>query len=439
MNTYQLSKFTHFVTEGRAVIAFNLASNGFLLLHKELGERVEALRHSIGQLQSLHPELFDQMLRMGIIVEDGADEVKDLVDAWRTHDADPSTFGLIVNPTLGCNLRCWYCYEQHDRMPMMEEAVRDSICRLLDRKAEEEGLESMNVSFFGGEPLLGFHQVVMPILGHAAEVCGAKGIALHSNFTTNGVLLTEDVLDGLESVGLTSPATFQISLDGNREHHDHSRIGANRQPTYDCIVTHMKQAAARHHQVFARLNYTATNITSFTDVLDDFSSIPESDKPYIQFNFQQIWQDQEQNDLTEAVAELKAQYAQEGFAVESDHICHRHNCYADHENHLVVNYDGLLFKCTARDFKETRSEGRLQSDGEVVWNEKYARRMEVKYANKACLACKILPICNGGCSQNKLDAHNLDHCYNGMSEDDKDERILQWLKELIANHQPTNS
>ena len=79
MNTYQLSKFTHFVTEGRAVIAFNLASNGFLLLHKELGERVEALRHSIGQLQSLHPELFDQMLRMGIIVEDGADEVKALV------------------------------------------------------------------------------------------------------------------------------------------------------------------------------------------------------------------------------------------------------------------------------------------------------------------------------------------------------------------------
>lgn len=105
----------------------------------------------------------------------------------------------------------------------------------------------------------------------------------------------------------------------------------------------------------------------------------------------------------------------------------------------MVNYDGLLFKCTARDFKETRSEGRLQADGEVAWNEKYAQRMEVKYANKACLACKILPICNGGCSQNKLDAHNLDHCYNGMSEEDKDERMLQWLKELITNYQPTNN
>ena len=142
MNTYQLSKFTHFATKDRAVIAFNLASNGFLLLHKELGEQVKALRHAIGQLQNLHPELFDKMLRMGMIVEAETDEVKALVDAWRAHDADPSTFGLIVNPTLGCNLRCWYCYEQHDRMPMMEEAVRHSICRLLDRKAEDEGLES---------------------------------------------------------------------------------------------------------------------------------------------------------------------------------------------------------------------------------------------------------------------------------------------------------
>lgn len=439
MTTYKLSKFTHFVNEGRAVIAFNLASNGFLLLQREWGERVEALRESIGQLQSVHPELFDQMLRMGMMVDAETDEVKDLVERWRAHDSDPSTFGLIINPTLGCNLRCWYCYEQHDRMPMMEENVRASICRMIDRKADADGLQTLSVSFFGGEPLMGFRQVVMPILSHAAEACRARGIALHSSFTTNGVLLTEEVLDALESVGLDTPATFQISLDGNREHHDHSRIGANREPTYDRIVGHMKQAAARHHQVFARLNYTATNITSFVDVLDDFSLMPESDKPYIQFNFQQIWQDQEQNDLTEAVTELKSQFAKEGFAVESDHICHRHNCYADHENHLVVNYDGLLFKCTARDFKEARSEGRLQPDGEVVWNEKYVQRMEVKYANKACLDCKILPICNGGCSQNKLDAHNLDSCYNGMSEDDKDERMLQWLKELIANHQPANN
>lgn len=439
MTTYRLSKFTHFVTEGRAVIAFNLASNGFLLLQRELGERVEALRESIGQLQSVHSELFDQMLRMGMIIDAETDEVKALVERWRAHDSDSSTFGLIINPTLGCNLRCWYCYEQHDRMPMMEENVRGSICRMIDRKVNADGLETLSVSFFGGEPLMGFKQVVMPILSHAAETCRARGIALHSSFTTNGVLLTEEVLDALESVGLDTPATFQISLDGNREHHDHSRIGANREPTYDRIVGHMKQAAARHHQVFARLNYTATNITSFVDVLDDFSLMPESDKPYIQFNFQQIWQDQEQNDLTEAVAELKSQFAKEGFAVESDHICHRHNCYADHENHLVVNYDGLLFKCTARDFKEARSEGRLQPDGEVVWNEKYVQRMEVKYANKACLGCKILPICNGGCSQNKLDAHNLDSCYNGMSEDDKDERMLQWLKELIANHQPANN
>lgn len=55
MNTYQLSKFTHFATKDMAVIAFNLASNGFLLLHKELGEQVKALRHSSANCRTCIP------------------------------------------------------------------------------------------------------------------------------------------------------------------------------------------------------------------------------------------------------------------------------------------------------------------------------------------------------------------------------------------------
>ena len=35
------------------------------------------------------------------------------------------SFGIIVNPTLRCNLRCWYCYEKHDHLTDMPQAVRE--------------------------------------------------------------------------------------------------------------------------------------------------------------------------------------------------------------------------------------------------------------------------------------------------------------------------
>lgn len=431
----KISKYTHWVEDGEYVIAFNLASNGCLLLNKDLSNLVMEHKSNIDQLQQLHPDFYAQMLQMKLIVPENSDEVKELVAEWERQDNDTSSFSMIINPTLGCNLRCWYCYENHNRMPMMEDKVVESIYRLLDKKTRNPILKKLNVSFFGGEPLLGLEQVVLPVLSYAAMLCKKNGISLSSNFTTNGVLLSAETLNKLDAIKMDHTASFQISLDGNRDFHDQSRIGIHKEPTYETIIHNIKQAVASQHMVYVRLNYTAANISSFADVLEDFTMLSDTEKTFVKFNFQQIWQDQRQNDVTSLMLDMKDLFRKEGFEVDSDHICHRHVCYADCENHIVINYDGYLFKCTARDFNQNRSEGRLTEDGDIVWNEKYHQRMHIKYTNKACLNCSILPICNGGCTQKKLDAHNTDKCYIGMNEEAKNERILHWLKKLImSNH-----
>lgn len=194
------------------------------------------------------------MRQKSFLVPAEVDEVEALVAGWQAADRNPGSFSMIVNPTFGCNLRCWYCYEEHGKMPLMKPFVLASIYRLLERKTTDPALRRLNVSFFGGEPLLGFKDVVAPLLAFAARLSREKGLVLTSNFTTNGVLLTDEVLDTLEKVGLTEPATFQISLDGNKDYHDRSRVEA---PTYDIIVRHMRNAARRRFPVFARLSYTA--------------------------------------------------------------------------------------------------------------------------------------------------------------------------------------
>ena len=427
---YKLNKFTNFIVDGDNTILFNLQTETFIVLNHELSEIVNTHKDDVVALKDKHLELFQQMLEKEFIIPSEKDEVASLIAEWKEQDNDPSYFGMIINPTLGCNLRCWYCYEEHEKKPIMDAKVVNSICRLIDEKVIFPQMRNLNVSFFGGEPLLGFKNVVLPILSFAASKCEEQGLNLNSNFTTNGVLLTDTVLTKLEQVGLTSPATFQISLDGNRNYHNHSRIGANHEPTYDIIIKNIIEAASRQHTVSVRLNYTAGNAQTFVDVLDDFCKLPIETKQFIVFNFQQIWQDQT-NDIQERIEKLKGLFRNEHFVVESDHVNHRHSCYADKENNVVINSDGNIFKCTARDFIPENREGYLSEEGEIIWNTNFEKRMAIKYSNPACLKCKVLPICNGGCSQNKLENMQSDSCYRNMDERDKDELIIRCLKDRI--------
>ena len=92
----------------------------------------------------------------------------------------------------------------------------------------------------------------------------------------------------------------------------------------------------------------------------DSSELPLETKKFIHFNFQQIWQDQS-NDIHERIDYLKELFRNEHFVVESDKIYHRHCCYADKENNVVINSDGNIFKCTARDFLPHNKEGYLSA------------------------------------------------------------------------------
>lgn len=427
---YKLNKFTNFIVDGDNTILFNLQTEAFIVLNHELSEIVSTCKDDIETLKDKHSELFRQMLEKEFIIPSERDEVASLIAEWERQDNVPSYFGMIINPTLGCNLRCWYCYEEHDKEKMMDAKIVNAICRLIEKKVALPQMKNLNVSFFGGEPLLGFNDVVLPILSYAANKCEEHGLDLSSNFTTNGVLLTDAVLTEVERVGLARPATFQISLDGNRNYHNHSRIGVNREPTYDIIIKNIIEAANRQHTVSVRLNYTAGNAQTFVDVLDDFSKLPVETKKYIVFNFQQIWQDQA-NDIHERIEKLKDIFKNEHFAVDSDRVNHRHCCYADRENHVVINSDGNIFKCTAREFVPQNREGYLSEDGEIILNDRYKKRMAVKYSNPACLKCKVLPICNGGCSQGKLERNQSDGCYRNMDEREKEELIIRCLRERI--------
>jgi len=82
-----------------------------------------------------------------------------------------------------------------------------------------------------------------------------------------------------------------------------------------------------------------------------------------------------------------------------------YKCYADKWFQAVINYNGNVYKCTARDFDESNSCGYLQDNGVIKWYpEKIIERFSrASFENQICLKCKILPLCMGTCSQTMIE------------------------------------
>lgn len=423
------SRYVHFLEMEGNYFAFNTANGTVMALNQRLYTLLAESTTDVDRIKEFSQSLYDALKDGGMIVSDDCNEAAKLIDIFKQQESDPSYFGIIINPTLDCNLRCWYCYENHAHGSMMDSDTIDAVKRLINQKLQSDSLKHLSVSFFGGEPLLGWQKVVMPLLSYGVDQCRKFGVAFSTGFTTNGVLLTTDKLDDLALLGL-GRTNFQISFDGHRPFHDVSRVGINRHPTYDRILGNLVDAAKRGFQVTMRFNYTPDTIDSFVDIYTDLESLLTTEaKLNIKCNFQQVWQTSGSRTDTKAKAqEIANIFTKGGLRTETDVIYHRHVCYADRENSVVVNYNGDVFKCTAREFSPSSREGVLTADGIIEFNELYTRRMNVKYANPACRECNIMPICNAGCSQNKLERKVTDLCPLGKTSNDK----IAYLRGALA-------
>ena len=144
-------------------------------------------------------------------------------------------------------------------------------------------------------------------------------------------------------------------------------------------------------------------------------------KENLQFNLQRIWQVDgnkiEYNEIFDFI-----NYANNcGFIVNYLQLeLKGTTCYADNYNQVLINYDGYVYKCTARDFTKENACGKLLEEGYIKWNtDKLTKRLSVGIP-KICEDCKLLPSCNGICSQKILEEGDNVKCIleEGLSKDD---------------------
>ncbi len=173
-----------------------------------------------------------------------------------------------------CNLACDYCYvyEAEDqswrsRPAAISEATISRVALRIAEHVETHGLDEVDVVLHGGEPLLAGMKTIDFI---ATEIRSALPASCHVDFTmqTNGVLLTEQVLDRLEShrVGVA------VSLDGDQAGHDRHRRYANGKGSHFAVRRGLDLLATRYRHLYrgilCAIDLANDPVTTYEALLD---------------------------------------------------------------------------------------------------------------------------------------------------------------------------
>ena len=174
---------------------------------------------------------------------------------------------ITLQLTQQCNFRCSYCIyscdkntrqRTHSDKQMSIETAKRAVDFLWEHSVDSP---SVNVGFYGGEPLLKFD-----LISEVAEYAKSKfeGKQLTFNMTTNGSLLSPSIIDFLAKNDLN----LLISLDGPKSIHDKNRKFKNGAGTFDLVLKNIRQLKERHPEYWETVHYSMV-----VDPRNDFEEI----------------------------------------------------------------------------------------------------------------------------------------------------------------------
>lgn len=276
---------------------------------------------------------------------------------------------LILLPTERCNFRCIYCYEDFS-IGRMSSGTIQGIKRLIDRRLD--GLRSLSISWFGGEPLLA-RAVIEDISEHVVRAATDRpDLHYEGDITTNGYLLDIPAVERFAELGIN---LFQISLDGPEPLHDRTRVRANGKGSFCQIWRNLLaiRDGTAPVNVILRVHLTSDNLPFMPEFLAQIRETFLRDK-----RFKTLLKPVERfggpnDDTMEIVpeearprilAELEA-VVLEGAVGANRLFSGPSVCYAARPNSLTIRANGLVGKCTVALIDPRNAIGRLLPDGSL--------------------------------------------------------------------------
>lgn len=331
---------------------------------------------------------------------------------------------LIVKVTKDCNLRCSYCYETSEKK-YMDKYQADKLTKFIKKYVKQHSIHTVVLSWFGGEPTLNI-DIINYILGNIKDFLKDNNVTLISSIVTNGYNLDKFTFNKLLELGISQ---FQITVDGSKEMHDKNRFTKEGTGSFDIILKNLINILNNDNNfsVTLRLNVNNTFFENLDSIKKDVLDYFKNDSRFI-IDIHKIvdFDNFKNNNIDSILAETLLNLVTDGYKVIDQRINLNYNssmCYAQRENHFVVDVDSKISKCTVCNYPFSYI-GEINTEGILEFND----NLEIwKAVNKIeCPDCNNYPICFGASCPLKSIIKNTNICKTFMNND---ETLLKILNE----------
>ncbi|MCM1234982.1 MAG: radical SAM protein [Ruminococcus flavefaciens] len=392
------SKYTREIklNESHYLILNLLSGSECLLTFEELGDVNNFLLQSYTEI----PEMLKKLQDLGFLVDWDVDENKylELERKINTYSFGYNEVGFVIAPTMDCNARCFYCYENKTRSQFyMSQKVNDKLIEFIKKTAI--GKKKLFISWFGGEPLL-CKELLKKVSAELIDFCNEHQIKYYSELTTNGYYLNE-IVDDLNELKIED---IQITIDGYNEEYLKRKNYINCDDAWNRIVDNIFLVSQLGFHVTLRMNIDRLNIDSIKDATEFFLSNSCWNKNISiyyyplesnGFNADRYFTEQEYesvlSDLYRYLYDC-GYYKNREYALGFNHLSLP--CYGATLGIVAVDYAGYIYQCQHLLCQKEHAIGNIY-DG-IKINKNTVDWYDGKVKPK-CEECIVLPLCQGGC------------------------------------------
>jgi uncharacterized protein len=418
MKRSRYNRIVHIEDEDRYLL-FNGVTTGLVSLDRELFEKAQEIMAAADD-GGYVPEgeedrnIYTTLVNGRFIVPKSVDELALLKVRYNvSRFNDP--LSLTILPTMACNLECSYCYERPKSEFMTQETV-DAVCAFVEERAQRERITKLNVSWYGGEPLLAA-STIWGLSESFMKLSEQHDFRYGAGMTTNGTLLTKDVVDNLLRYNVKS---VQVTVDGPKEVHDGRRPFKSAQgSSFDAIMDNLDYVVGRL-RVTLRINTDMRNAGAAIDLLEVFADrgwLTEGNRfyPYMApvSAMTEVCADVAHECCTaESFFDLSMDFFKactaHGVPVKTHALYHfpvspKYVCGAVALNTMVVNPSGEIHKCGLTVSDNSESLGNIREPMDLV-NPNLLKWLSYDpFDVEECRQCDLLPICFGGCPKRVLE------------------------------------
>lgn len=441
-NKYEYSIYNIPITQDEhTVTLYNCYSGGIVQLEKDVFDSIKDKDFLLDDVK-----YGNELKNNGYIVNNQIDEFRRAKMQIETTIANhmQKAVSYVIAPTLNCNLRCVYCFQKDFRTDGKENIITKETSEkiieyILKSNQSNKYLKQVNITWFGGEPLLCFEQIVSfckDIKDRLSEI----NVKLMSKMITNGALLDDDKLKILKSE--CNLEQVQITLDGEVDTYCEKK--QTTAETFGKVLKNIKNAT-KHIKTNVRVNADKTNYEELKSVI---KSLYESDinkenlivhfaqlrdyscneKESACFNDLEFWESKEK--FFSDVGQIQSSQKNNSLTAFS-HIPY---CGLAIGKNLVIDYLGNFYKCEHYIGDKSKIVGNV--DDGLFYNKTYMNATKLA-TDVRCEKCKVFPFCNyAQCVAM--------HSFSGTDENCKCyekqlETIQQKVKKYLETHKNENS